>query len=285
MRNVSFMIVAVGVLFVCAPATACAEVLVKITVSAVSVNQTPASGYPIERLIDDSGMSGPNLEVQEAEGYTLAGPWRQMNFEGVANVIADSKITFDLGTVEDVSAMNVWNYSENADYGDYTKWGVKDFTLWSSIDGVDYTQVGSTHTLTQDDGVTNDSHGTISLTGVSARYLRMDLINIHAGIEIPVNYGLGEVRFYAMRILGDANGDGYVNEADAAALAGNWQMMSGASWAQGDFNKDGNVDDIDATILAANWTTAGTNAVPEPAVTALLIGGLACFLLRRRVAK
>ena len=93
--------------------------------------------------------------------------------------------------------MKVWNYAEMWGSTSYGKWGVKDFTLWQSDDDVTYTQVGSTHTLTQNlNGLANSQHDTISLTGVNARYLRMDLIDIYAGITSPVNYGLGEVRFY-----------------------------------------------------------------------------------------
>ncbi len=52
---------------------------------------------------------------------------------------------------------------------------------------------------------------------------------------------------------GDANLDGIVDSADAAVLASNWQTQSGATWAEGDFNDDGRVNDIDATLLAGNW--------------------------------
>ncbi|MBN2294041.1 MAG: hypothetical protein JXM70_16565 [Pirellulales bacterium] len=55
------------------------------------------------------------------------------------------------------------------------------------------------------------------------------------------------------RIPGDANLDNIVNDADAAIVASNWLMQSGATWTDGDFNKDGRVDEIDATILARNW--------------------------------
>ena len=87
---------------------------------------------------------------------------------------------------------------------------------------------------------------------------------------------------------GDANGDGIVNDADAARLAANWQTASGASWSMGDFNDDGAVNDVDATILAANWQmTAASRAasVPEPSSLALMIAmGLAAFYRRARQA-
>ena len=79
---------------------------------------------------------------------------------------------------------------------------------------------------------------------------------------------------------GDADGDGDVDGADAAILAGNWQKTD-MDWVDGDFNGDDVVNDSDATILAANWTGPLGAAVPEPGtITLLCLGGLTCFLLR-----
>ena len=75
-------------------------------------------------------------------------------------------------------------------------------------------------------------------------------------------------------IPGDANKDGKVDGSDVTILAGNWQVMTNASWDMGDFNGDGKVDGSDVAILAGNWQ-AGVNAsaasVPEPGVFVLLI--------------
>ena len=67
--------------------------------------------------------------------------------------------------------------------------------------------------------------------------------------------------------MGDVNNDGWVNGADTAILAGNWQKQSGATWAQGDLNADGKVNDVDATLLAANWDGSG----PLPPTPELLL--------------
>ena len=75
-------------------------------------------------------------------------------------------------------------------------------------------------------------------------------------------------------IPGDANRDGFVNEADAAILATNWQTLTGAIWAMGDFNGDYAVNDVDAAILAANWQSAASGAVPEPGTITLAALGL-----------
>ena len=86
-------------------------------------------------------------------------------------------------------------------------------------------------------------------------------------------------------ILGDANGDRVVNNADATILANNWHKASGAVWADGDFNGDFKVDDKDASILAAHWgnTAEGMAAnVPEPSTLALLVGALVSVVFLRR---
>ncbi len=84
---------------------------------------------------------------------------------------------------------------------------------------------------------------------------------------------------------GDADGNGTVDEADAAILAANWQKIGGATWADGDFNGDGTVNDIDATIMAANWQkTSQSASVPEPSSLVLLLGilAMAAFCKRAR---
>ncbi len=83
---------------------------------------------------------------------------------------------------------------------------------------------------------------------------------------------------------GDANGDGFVDSADASILAQHWLQEFGATWADGDFNRDGAVNDIDATILAANWQSHLAN-VPEPSTLVLLAGMLLLGLLRCKVPR
>ena len=88
-----------------------------------------------------------------------------------------------------------------------------------------------------------------------------------------------------VKIAGDANNDGKVDGSDVTILAGNWQILSGATWDMGDFNGDGKVDGSDVTILAGNWqygVNASTSSVPEPGTITLLVGLLGLLILRKR---
>ncbi|MCX7424240.1 MAG: dockerin type I domain-containing protein [Planctomycetia bacterium] len=65
-------------------------------------------------------------------------------------------------------------------------------------------------------------------------------------------------RFYQVvvppALLGDANNDGVVDDADASILGSHWLQTVSGGFADGDFNTDGVVDDRDAAIMAAHWT-------------------------------
>ena len=87
----------------------------------------------------------------------------------------------------------------------------------------------------------------------------------------------------------DANLDGLVDYNDLGALAVNYRMTTGATWAMGDFNFDDQVDYLDLGILASWYrfgTTggeipAGGESIPEPTSLLLLALGLPALLRRR----
>lgn len=111
------------------------------------------------------------------------------------------------------------------------------------------------------------------------------------GVNTPKYFAIDNISFST--IPGDANLDGAVDGLDAAILALNWQIPSGACWSQGDFDANGTVDGADATILAANWRiapggdTPPTVSVPEPGAFAMLLGSLCIYgvvIVRRKDA-
>jgi hypothetical protein len=85
-------------------------------------------------------------------------------------------------------------------------------------------------------------------------------------------------------IPGDANHDGCVNVGDLGILAGNYGMMSDATWEMGDFNGDGMVNVGDLGILAGNYGFIyEVKPVPEPATLGVLILGGLAIIRRKRI--
>ncbi|MBN2022335.1 MAG: hypothetical protein JW809_06030 [Pirellulales bacterium] len=202
----------------------------------------------------------------------------------------DPWILFDLGEARPLAKMVVYNYNENYPYWDppmdLTNRGSGEIEVFTSTDGVTFTSLG-TYQLSQATGDGANPGQVVNLGGVVAQYVKLDILS---GLGGDNNFvGLNEVDFYVGIPVeyppGDADRDGDVDKDDAARLAANWLLATGASWSQGDFNDDGKVDDLDLAILSANWGTGLPTgaAVPEPCVLALCLAGLAMGLLRRRI--
>ena len=96
----------------------------------------------------------------------------------------------------------------------------------------------------------------------------------------------GQVLITCAPSVGDANGDGLVDDADLSLLLANWgQDATGdpdGGVSRGEFNLIAPVDDADLSLLLSNWTGAG--AVPEPATLGLIAMGIGLPLSRRRRA-
>ena len=128
--------------------------------------------------------------------------------------------------------------------------------------------------------------GTETLSSVLSAVKSLRILSAAAGPSrngdaVAARLGVDNITAVPEPLPGDANRDGFINEDDAAILATNWQILSGAIWDMGDFNGDNAVNDVDATILAANWQVGvpAEAAVPEPGtLTMLAIGGLTSLM-------
>jgi hypothetical protein len=95
-------------------------------------------------------------------------------------------LVFDLGSVYNVAFASVWNYGPGCCGADRS---VKDLAVFSSINGVNYTPVGS-YVLSLP---TTDPFGAdVIEIATSARYIRFDL---NSNYGEPMYIGLSEVQF------------------------------------------------------------------------------------------
>jgi len=237
------------------------------------------TGLPGEMLFGD-----PNAMAREIHG----GQWTS----GAVSTELPYVI-YDLGGSCELDRMFVWN--RNAP--NLQDNGVKDVLISTSPDGVTYTELPDdngelaegNYTINMSPGGNAGYQADIDLTGVTARYVKLLALTSWGGTEN--DWGISEVRFYGdrtmVRIPGDSNNSGTVDEADAKVLAANWGA-SGKSigWTHGDFNGDQKVDAADAAILAAQWgyglTSESASAVPEPNTLLLLVSLLTASFLGRR---
>jgi hypothetical protein len=123
--------------------------------------------------------------------------WRQ-NSGADGNVIANSELTFDLGSKQKVGAVKIWNYHEKINTTFYNVRGLQNVELYQSDDDSTYTKVGDYTVgkqLEQDRAV---DHTVLDLSGegVNAQYLQIRATDNYG----DAYYGLGEVRFYAAAI-------------------------------------------------------------------------------------
>ncbi len=69
-------------------------------------------------------------------------------------------------------------------------------------------------------------------------------------------------------LMGDANGDGIVEDNDLALLLANW--AKDAEWGHGEFNGEAPVDDSDLSLLLANWGRRSYSPTDAPEILAAL---------------
>jgi hypothetical protein len=92
-----------------------------------------------------------------------------------------------------------------------------------------------------------------------------------AGIPMAADYTL---EFFVL--AGDANRDRIVDFADLVALAQNYNVPDGKTWADGDFTGDGAVDFNDLVILAQRYNTT----LPPPPAQVVAAGAVAPSVVR-----
>jgi hypothetical protein len=106
-------------------------------------------------------------------------------------------IEYEFDNVYKLHEMWIWNFNDSLEPA--IGFGLKDVTIEYSVNGIDYTTLGTTHEFARGPGMTDYAHNTtIDLSGVSAKYVRLTASSNWGGILDQ--YGLSEVRFFSIPV-------------------------------------------------------------------------------------
>jgi len=155
--------------------------------------------YPIESVIAAASSSGPGQEPENTvnnsglddsgllHGNSSAGAMWVSSLTGVQ----PSWIAYEFDQVYKLHDMWVWNYNET--WEQMIGVGIKDAIIEHSVDGSDYTTLGTTHEFAQGPGTADYAHNTtVDLGGVTAKHVKLTA-NSNWGAGILSQYGLSEV--------------------------------------------------------------------------------------------
>ena len=141
-----------------------------------------------EKTIDGSGLNGGDLHsinLQDMWLSDMLGPqptWIEYQFDKVYKL------------------HEIWVWNQNQVIEPSIGYGFKDVTIEYSVDGIDYTTLGTTHEFAGSPGVPDNEHETtVDLGDVIAKYVRLTAKSNWKGYV--AQYGLSEVRFFSIPVF------------------------------------------------------------------------------------
>jgi hypothetical protein len=140
-------------------------------------------GAEYAALCNNWGMSG-------AEGRNQ---WHSNTAVGMYVAAAKQDFVFDIGHIEQLGELHIWNYNESGK----TENGIKNITISISEDNVEYKKFGS-FDLKKAEGlpkmpVTNLVDGSfVDFSGKTARFIKLSPVDNYGGLH----YGLSEIRLF-----------------------------------------------------------------------------------------
>ncbi len=161
---------------------------------------TEPVAYAIENVIATASSSsegqGPENAVNDSgltDDLHTAGTGTGTMWMSELNAPQPTWIRFDFDKVYALHEVWVWN--SNTDSEAIIGYGARDVSIEYSVDGNDYTPLGTTHEFTQAPGEPDYAHDTtVDFGGVLAKSVRFT-INTAWGTLLPMS-GLSEVRFF-----------------------------------------------------------------------------------------
>ncbi|MDG2014014.1 MAG: PEP-CTERM sorting domain-containing protein [Pirellulaceae bacterium] len=139
--------------------------------------------YTLSNLTNGVGLT-PSISTTATHSTFFGDMWLNSSGGTVGNLI------FDLGGTYSFSDIAIWQYDNDDDQDR----GVKDFTLESSSDGISFTPLLGTTTLSiaQYLPITNEPAQIFALGNTTASHVRLNYLNNYGD---PVLTGLSEVQF------------------------------------------------------------------------------------------
>lgn len=169
---------AVAVITTYAPAQAAL-----ITPTGVTASSTFNGSTAATKMIDGSGLTGTDETATHDNnggggGFTM--------YHSAVGTTSNVTLDFDLGGAFDLDGALIWQFNQ-ANLSDR---GVQTFDLFTSTDGVNYTDQGE-FSLTQEAGTGSISAQTVAFNATGVTDVRFVLLDNYGGVVI----GLAEVRF------------------------------------------------------------------------------------------
>ncbi len=155
--------------------------LENITATASSTGQ---EGMGPENTINGSGLDANDLHSTEVTDMWLS------------DKEPNAWIEYELDKVYKLHQMWVWNSNQAVEpmFG----LGCKDVSIEYSVNGTDYTTLGTTHEFVRAPGLDDYAHNTtVDLNDVAAKYVKLTANSSWGGMD---RYGLSEVRFFSIPV-------------------------------------------------------------------------------------
>jgi hypothetical protein len=139
-----------------------------------------------EKTIDGSGLGANDMHSMDPETMWFS-----------ATVDLDPWIQYEFEDVKKLDTLKVWNANSAAEAT--IGWGVKDVQIQYSVDGATWDTLADATQFSRAPGLPMyDTYDEIPLGGVSAKMVRLKILNNWGGILM--SYGLSEVKFYTIPV-------------------------------------------------------------------------------------
>lgn len=138
-------------------------------------------GYTESNIVNNIGLDIYQTKEAKITSESNGNMWRSETTDNVS-------VTFDMKDIVTISEMYIWNYNDD------TSIGIKDISIYSSGDGIEYTLI-DTYTINQATGQDMMSYSSkIEFDSIEAKYIK---INIQSNYQdTATQFGIGKIMFF-----------------------------------------------------------------------------------------